>query len=166
MLSNVSYASTCWCSVIRKCLQASDWWISCKLVMKKYKRPSLSRNAFHRKHKKHIFNTCVFTILLVFSWETHTRFHVFSLFPPGYTYAFPVFPGNTFVSRVFCNHRTQDRKHIFNIFTSSPWSRVCLKKHMRVSNVGAYTTRIYKRVSTLVLFLAWKHIRVFMIFLV
>ena len=37
---------------------------------------------------------------------------------------------------------------------------------MRVSNVGAYNIRIYKRVSTFVLFLPRKHKRVFMLFLV
>ena len=37
---------------------------------------------------------------------------------------------------------------------------------MRVSNVGAYTIRIYKCVSTFMLFLPRKHKRVFMLFLV
>lgn len=37
---------------------------------------------------------------------------------------------------------------------------------MRVSNVGAYTIWIYKRVSAFMLFLPWKHKRIFMYFLV
>ena len=92
MLSNVSYASTCWCSVIRKCLQASDWWFSCKLVMKKYKRPSLSRNAFHRKHKKNTYLTHACLLSFLYSPGKHTRVSMFfHCFPRDTHTRFPFF---------------------------------------------------------------------------